>query len=191
MKMLIGLTGKTGSGKSTAAKTFTRLGAFVIDCDKIAHEALLDKSIIKKLLEVFPESIYKNGEVQRHELGKIVFSSNEKLSLLNSIVHPWINNEILKRCETSPCDIVVIDGSELEASGIDKKCRHIIVTEASPSLRLERITKRDSISEDDAQRRINAQKDYSKKSIIITNDSTLEELEKKIEEVYKKISAEL
>lgn len=191
MKKLIGLTGKTGSGKSTAAKTFARLGAFVIDCDEIAHRALFDEAIIKKLLEIFPESIYENGEIKRSELGKIVFSDEEKLKTLNSIVHPWINSEILRLCENSSSDIVIIDGSELEASGIDEQCKHIIVTEATPSLRLERITQRDLISNEDAQRRIDAQKGYSKKAIVVTNDSTLKELEKKIEEVYKKISAEL
>lgn len=191
MKMLVGLTGKTGSGKTTAAKTFSRLGAFVIDCDEIAHKALFDKKVIKKLLAVFPESIYENGEIKRGELGKIVFSDPEKLKLLNSIVHPWITGEILSLFEKSVADIVIIDGSELETSGIDKKCKHIIVMESPENLRLERITKRDSISSDDAQRRIDAQKGYSKKAIIITNDSTPSELEKKIEEVYKKIVAEI
>lgn len=191
MKMIVGLTGKTGSGKTTAAQIFTRLGAFVIDCDEIAHKALFDKDVIKKLLSVFPESICENGEIVRSELGRIVFSNSEKLLILNSIVHPWINSEVLKLCESSYADIVIIDGSELEASGIDKKCKHIIVMESPESLRLERITMRDSISADDAQRRINAQKDYSKKAIVITNDSTQSELEKKIEELYKKLSAEL
>lgn len=191
MKRLIGLTGKTGSGKSTAAKTFTRLGAFVIDCDEIAHKALFNEGIIKKLLDFFPESIYKNGQIQRKELGRLVFSDAEKLKLLNSVVHPWINEEILKLAKNSSAEIIIIDGSELEASGIDRECKHIIVMEAPEEMRLERVTKRDMISNNDAQRRINAQKGYSKKAIIITNDSTISELEKKIEEVYKKISAEL
>ena len=191
MKMLVGLTGKTGSGKSTAAEIFTRLGAFVIDCDKIAHKALFDKEVMKNLLEVFPASIYEDGKIQRAALGKIVFSDPEKLELLNRIVHPWITDEILRLCEESISDIVIIDGSELEASGIDSKCRHIIVMESPENMRFDRIIKRDAISKEDAQRRISAQKGYSKKAIIITNDSTQNELEKKVEEVYKKLSAEL
>ena len=53
MKMLIGLTGKTGSGKSSAARIFGKLGAFVADCDKVAHEILFDENIKKKLCALF------------------------------------------------------------------------------------------------------------------------------------------
>ena len=184
MKKLIGLTGKTGSGKSSAARIFETLGAFVIDCDSVAHRALLEKEIIKKLKLSFPPQIFNGETVSRAALGKIVFSDKDKLKELNAIVHPWITAEVLKLAQMSDKKIVIIDGSELEASGIDKKCAHIIVVEANESTRLERIMTRDKISRESALLRINAQAGYSKEAIILENNSTEKELEERIRKLY-------
>ena len=188
MKKLIGLTGKTGSGKSSASKIFESLGAFVIDCDSIAHRALFEKEIIQKLKSFFPKEVFEGETVNRAALGKIVFSDKAKLKELNSIVHPWITSEVLKLAENSNADIVIIDGSELEASGIDEKCAHIIVVEAEESVRLKRIIARDNISREDALLRINAQVGYSKEAIILENNSTEKELRERIGKLYSRIS---
>ena len=185
MKKLIGLTGKTGSGKTSASKFFKDLGAFVIDCDSIAHNALFDEKIIEELKKTFPTHIFENGKVNRKALGEIVFSNKDELKKLNSIVHPWICHAILTLAESAPAGIVIIDGSELEASGIDKKCEHIIVIEADEAIRLERIMARDNISIEAALLRINAQIPYSKKAIIINNDSGESNLRKEVERLYK------
>ncbi len=191
MKMLIGLTGRSGSGKTSAAKILTELGAFVADCDLIAHEVLLDADVKEKLRANFGDSIFdKDGSVNRKALGGIVFSDKEKLTILNGIVHSAIVKKAIDMCITSGKDICFIDGSELEASGADKKCAHIVVIRADEEVRLRRITERDAISIDDARLRIRAQKDYSKKAIIIDNNGDFNELKAAVTDLYQQFLGE-
>lgn len=192
MKMLIGLTGKTGSGKSLAAKIFEEQGAFVADCDVIAHEVLNDGNVKEKLCSAFSEKILnKNNDIDRKVLGAIVFADSEKLSLLNSIVHGEIVNRALTMCRLSGKDICIIDGSELEASGVDKSCNHIVVITADEEVRLKRILLRDNIDRDSAMRRIRAQKDYSKDAIFIPNNGDEASLKDQIINLYNKFSGEI
>ena len=192
MKMLIGLTGRTGSGKSSAAKIFESLGAFVADCDKIAHEVLRDEIVKQKLCALFSSDILdKSGEIDRKALGSIVFSDKEKLEKLNRVVHGAIVKKCVELCENSGKDICLMDGSELESSGADKLCRHIIVITADEETRLGRIMTRDNIDRDSALRRIKAQSDYSKESIVIDNGESEELLSKKIVSLYNQFLGEI
>ena len=192
MKMLIGLTGRTGSGKSSAAKIFESLGAFVADCDKIAHEVLRDEIVKQKLCALFSSDILdKSGEIDRKALGSIVFSDKEKLEKLNRVVHGAIVKKCVELCENSGKDICLMDGSELESSGADKLCRHIIVITADEETRLGRIMTRDNIDRDSALRRIKAQSDYSKESIVIDNGESEEVLSKKIVSLYNQFLGEI
>lgn len=192
MKMLIGLTGKTGSGKSFAAKIFETQGAFVADCDVIAHEVLNDNNIKEKLCSTFSRKILdKNNNIDRKALGAIVFSDSEKLSLLNAIMHTEIIRRALNKCHLSGKDICIIDGSELEASGVDNKCNYIVVITADEDIRLERILSRDNIDRENALRRIRAQKEYSKNAIFIANNETEDIFKKKIIDLYNKFSGEI
>lgn len=185
--MLIGLTGKSGSGKSYAASLFKKWGALVIDCDKIAHEVLLKPEVTEKIRHYFGSDVFDGDIPNRKKLGEKVFSNAENLEMLNSIMHPVIVREILSCAENGR--LCVIDGSELEASGIDKKCEHIIVVKADESVRLARITERDKISTEQALLRIKAQKDYSKKAIVIENNTTPLEFEERLKKVMEDINA--
>lgn len=192
MKMLIGLTGRSGSGKTSAAKILTQLGAFVADCDIIAHEVLFDDVVKEKLGANFPHTIFdKNGNVDRKALGSIVFSDKEKLAVLNSIVHSAIVDKAIAMCINSGKDICFIDGSELEASGVDKKCAHIVVIRADEKTRLHRITERDAISEDAARLRMQAQKEYSKKAIFVENNGDFDALKLAVTDLYNQFLGEI
>ena len=192
MKMLIGLTGKTGSGKSSAAKIFEKLGAFVVDCDKVAHEVLEHAEVKKALVREFSESILESdGTIGRKKLGKIVFSDPDKLSSLNRIMHSAIIDEALSMCYDSQKDICILDGSEIESSGVYKKCRYVVVITADEKIRLDRIMLRDGIDRKEALTRIRAQKDYSKDAIVIENNCNVLVLEKEIEQLYSKFSGEI
>lgn len=192
MKMLIGLTGRTGSGKSSAAKIFEGLGAFVADCDEIAHEILLDENVKKKLCTLFSDKILdENNEISRRALGSIVFSDKEKLLQLNSVVHGEIVERCIALCKDSGKDICFLDGSELEASGADTKCAHIVVITASDEIRLQRIIDRDNIDRIAALKRMNSQNEYSKNAIIIENSGNETELREKITALYSKFLGEI
>ncbi len=188
MKKLIGLTGRTGSGKSSAAKIFEELGVFTVDCDKVAHEVLFDTDVKKALVDTFSAVILaENGEIDRKALGKIVFADSEKLRALNKIVHGAILERCFALCENSGSDICLIDGSELESSGADKKCDVMVVTVADEEVRLERIMARDNISREEALSRMKSQKDYSKEAIIIENNSDEKSLRNKIAKIVDNI----
>lgn len=192
MKMLIGLTGRTGSGKTSAAKIFEKSGAFVVDCDSVAHDILKDAAVKEKIVAQFSESILdSNNNIDRKALGAIVFSDDKKLSLLNKIVHGAIVDTAIDLCEKSGNDICVIDGSELETSGADKKCAHIVVITADEETRLKRITMRDKIDRDSALLRMRAQKDYSKDAILIDNSMGQDALESEITKLYNKFLGEI
>ena len=188
MKKLIGLTGKTGSGKSIATKIFGELGVFCVDCDKIAHEVLFDRVVKEELVKNFSDAILDcDGNINRKALGEIVFADSEKLTILNGIVH----SEILKRCfdlcENSGSEICLIDGSELESSGADKKCDIMVVITADDDMRLRRIMERDGIDRESALKRMNSQKDYSKEAVVIENNGDEASLREKILTVYMSV----
>ena len=192
MKMLIGLTGRTGSGKSSAAKIFESLGAFVADCDKVAHDILNDEKIKQELCSLFSADILdKKGEIDRKKLGSIVFSDKAKLAKLNLVVHGSIVKKCIELCEKSGKDICLMDGSELESSGADKLCNHIVVITADEKIRLSRIIERDNINEETALKRIRSQSDYSKEAIIVENSGSPEELQAKITSLYNQFSGEM
>lgn len=192
MKMLIGLTGRTGSGKSNAARIFERLGGFVADCDKISHEVLCDNTIKEKLCFLFSDAILdENNEINRKILGSIVFSDKEKLAALNAVVHKAIVKRCLELCKESGRDICFMDGSELESSGADKVCDHIVVITADEKTRLARIMARDSIDRESALKRMHSQTDYSKDAIFIDNCADEKALEEKITALYNKFLGEI
>lgn len=192
MKMLIGLTGKTGSGKSSAARIFENLGAFVADCDKIAHLTLQDSSVKENLRAAFTDKIFNSaGDVDRKRLGEIVFSDSEKLSLLNSIMHPAVVDKALELCVASGKDLCILDGSEIESSSAYKKCAHVIVVTADEEVRLDRIMKRDGIDRKSALMRMRAQKDYGQSAIYIENNDNQDVLKKEIINLYNKFYGEI
>jgi dephospho-CoA kinase len=94
--MLITITGKIGSGKSTIAKLFSEIGCNVISADDLGHKLIQESRIKKKIVDVFGNTILKNGKIDRKRLGEIVFSDNKMLKLLDSIVHPLLIKKIRK-----------------------------------------------------------------------------------------------
>ncbi len=193
MKKLIGLTGKTGAGKSTVSKMLEGFGAVIIDGDKVAREVLnLSPDLELKLKAAFGSDIYENGVLLRKELAKRAFSSHENTELLNSIFHPVINKRLFELSNEAfkTHSVAVVDAAAVIESGFYKSCDCLITVYAPESIRLERIMRRDSLTKEEAMRRINAQKDdefYFSKSDIIINNFPPHDLSSQLENVKKVI----
>lgn len=193
MKKLIGLTGKTGAGKSTVSKMLEGFGAFIIDADKVAREVLnLSPDLELKLKAAFGSDIYENGVLLRKELAKRAFSSHENTELLNSIFHPVINKRLFELSNEAfkTHSVAVVDAAAVIESGFYKSCDCLITVYAPESIRLERIMRRDSLTKEEAMRRINAQKAdefYFSKSDIIINNFPPHDLSSQLENVKKVI----
>ncbi|NLD88147.1 MAG: aminopeptidase [Clostridiales bacterium] len=191
---IIGLTGTTGAGKSTAASILRDLGVCVLDADRIYHELLASSiEMNRELREEFP-SAYVEDRLDRKSLGRLVFGSEEKLSRLNSITHRYVMLTIEERLcslESNGCEFVVIDAPLLFESGADKLCRATIGITAQKEVRLSRILARDNISEEYALQRIESQPDeefYSSRcTYMVENNSTEHSLRERIEEIIKDI----
>lgn len=185
MKLIIGLTGPTGAGKSTAAKIAEDLRFQVIDCDLCAREAVIkDSGGYYAVISSFGEDILdENKEIVRKRLAKKAFSSKENTELLNRTLFPFIIR-IVKEKITS--DFVLIDAPTLFESGLDSICDKTVAVLSKKEIRLKRILTRDNISEPDALLRIGAGKSdeyyLSKADTIIYNDGNSEEFSEKFRE---------
>ena len=160
--VVIGLTGQTGTGKSTVAGFMQEFSCAVINADEIARKATSPGSeCLKRLAEHFGcDIINSDGSCNRKLLAKRAFSSRENTDILNSVTHPWIlerTKEIISGYKTEGYDIIIFDAPQLFESGGEKLCDYVITVTAPPEIRLQRIMQRDMISEDAAKLRMNAQ----------------------------------
>ena len=193
---VIGLTGKTGAGKSTVAAFLKKKGCFIIDGDKIARDILLPgEPAVKELSDTFGEDIIlPDGSVDRKKLASRAFSSRENTDRLNSITHPRITERFIKERDTAERDgykIAVIDAAALLESDCKRLCSFFVVVTAPEEIRLERILSRDGITKEQALTRIKAQKSdeyyFSQADYIVKNyppyslDDELEKLAKELE----------
>ena len=176
--LVIGLTGKTGAGKSTVALRLKERGCYIIDGDVIARQITEKGSaILPPLQKAFGYDILdENGELIRKKLAQRAFSSKENTALLNSITHPEITRRFqneLAKAEKQGYKIAVIDAAALLESEGKSLCRKIVVVHADEKTRLERVLKRDGITTEQAMIRIKAQKAdeyyFSYADIIIRN----------------------
>ena len=156
--MIIGITGGTGCGKTTLLKVIEEKGGLVLDCDAIYHQLLTrDDQLLNAIEARFPGTV-ENGVLQRKKLGSIVFSDENALMDLNKITHGAIKAEVLRLLETAP-KLAAIDAIALFEGGLADLCDLTVAVTAPANVRVQRLMKRDNISEDYARSRIAAQHD--------------------------------
>lgn len=158
---IVGLTGGSGSGKTTALRILGDRGALLLDADAIYHELLEnDRDMLDALSARFPSAV-SGGAVDRKALGSIVFADASALQELNAITHRYVVEEIRRRLRIHAMNggtLAAIDAVELHASGLDRLCTRTYAVLAPREARIRRIMARDGISEEAASRRLNAQK---------------------------------
>ncbi len=156
--MILGITGGTGCGKTTLLKVIAENGGLILDCDAIYHELLASDTALLAAIEArFPGTV-ENGVLQRKKLGAIVFSDEKALESLNKITHGAIKAEVLRRLESSP-KLAAIDAIALFEGGLAELCHMTVAVTAPEEVRIQRLMRRDNISEDYARSRIAAQHD--------------------------------
>lgn len=158
---IIGITGGTGCGKTTALNELERRGALLIDCDAVYHRMLeTDRPMLDEIEKYFPGAVV-DGKLDRKALGAVVFTDEEALRDLNIITHRHINLEIrriLREHAMNGGTLAAIDAIELFSSGLAKRCTATIGVIAGRDVRISRIMRRDGISREYAMMRVNAQR---------------------------------
>lgn len=160
---IIGITGGTGAGKTTALLALRGLGAAVIDADAVYHRLTEESLSMRQALETRFGVLYdEGGRLERKKLGKLVFNDEQALQDLNRITHRYVGEEIARlidaaRAEGRPA--VAIDAIELISSGLGELCDARVAVTAPKELRIARIMAREGISEEYARLRVEAQKD--------------------------------
>lgn len=175
MILKIGITGGIGSGKSTVAKVFEMLGIPVYYSDDAAKKLMNEDAGLKeKLLLAFGKDTYINGSLNRSYLSGMVFNNPEKLSLLNSIVHPATIADADKWMQHQTTPYAIKESALVFESGAYKHLDKVIGVYAPARLRIQRVMQRDNISEEAVKARMGKQMDEDKKMLlcdyVINND---------------------
>lgn len=193
---IIGVTGTSGAGKTTICEILKeRYNAYIIDADEIAKKmSQKGNTYLKSIVEYFGEDILDdNGELKRKELANIIYENEERRKALNDITFIHVVNEIKEKVNKLKHEkILVIDAPLLFESNLDKVCDFVIGVTADEIQKIERICKRDCITEEMAKKRLKIQisEDEIQKraDYIIKNEENVEKLQKELEKIISKIS---
>jgi len=191
-KPIIGILGGIGSGKSTVAAEFVKLGCKVIDADKIAHELLEKKDVREKIVGLFGQAILDSaGKIDHRKLAEVGFADADKLSSLNKTIHPLV----LERAEVlikqynrqNQVKAIVLDMPLLAEVGWARRCNKLIFVDCKRQLRLDR-AKKTGFDENQFKIRENFQISLDNKAgladNIVDNNSGLLSLVKQVADVF-------
>lgn len=192
----IAITGGIGSGKSTVLNILREKGYVVFSCDEIYKNVIMSKEYIEEIERCFPQSI-KDGEIDRKILSEIVFSSDEKRELLNSIAHPFIIKRLFEEIAKINSNLVFVEVPLLFEANLETKFDEIIIVLRGDEDRIKAVCERDKTPPESVLQRINSQFDYrslkENKRIqnchahILKNDTTIERLVEKVNEILYNI----
>jgi len=157
--LLIGLTGNIATGKSTVARMLVELGAVVIDADRVAHQVMRAGSAAHaRIVETFgPKVLGPDGEIDRTQLGAIVFADPESLARLERIVHPATLEAIGRRVAASSAAVIVVEAIKLIEAGMADACASVWVTTCPPKQQIYRLVDGRGLSPAEAEERVRAQ----------------------------------
>jgi len=187
MTKIVGLTGGIGSGKSTIAKYFESKGIPVYIADTVAKKLMDSETIIGKVIEVFGMDIIENEKINRPKLSALVFNNSEKLTKLNSIIHPEVKTHFtnwVKMHQDSP--IVIKEAAILFESGSYKDCDKIILVTAPKEVRIDRVLRRDGTSRGEIEARMKNQwtdEEKMKLSDFVIQNIVLEDAQKTADKI--------
>ena len=179
---LVGITGGTGGGKTTALKVLEEMGALAIDCDRVYHELTGSDDSLKAEITARFGAVYKDGDLDRRALGDVVFADGAALADLNAITHRHVGQEVQRLLRAHAMRggrLAAVDAIALVESGLAERCKRVYVVTADAEVRAQRIMEREGISREYAMKRINAQQtdDFYKEHCdrVLVNNGSREE----------------
>jgi len=161
--IVIGITGPTGAGKTTALNQVEKLGGTVVDCDAVYHELLKSDITLQTLLcKRFGDVKTADGGIDRKALGRVVFGDAKALADLDTIIKPFITAAVeraLAAAKEQGKRLAAVDGITIIESGLAARCDTTVAVLAPPEERVRRICAREGIGEEYARSRVAAQKE--------------------------------
>ena len=191
--MVIGLTGKSCSGKNYVGRVLEGIGLEVWDTDRMCHDGLNEN--IRAIVSEFGEGVVQSTEVSRPALGKIVFSDPERRKALENILYPWLRKKIEEWIKRNPEGNLVLNGALLYRAGFCELCSCVIYVDASYETRLRRAIERDGLDEKTFMLREKSQQDVDFRDvsypvnlyIVSNNDSNSDEVNRQIFDICVKL----
>lgn len=190
--IITGITGGIGSGKTTVAKVWQELGAYVMYADEVAKDIMItDEKVRSQLIDAFGDDVYKqDGSLNRVYLSQEAFQKG-RVEELNNIVHPAVyrrGSELIEEEKIKGTRLFVKEAALLLKNGRPDGFDFIVLCEADENVRVSRVTKRDGIQPENVKQRIAKQQSTEElrayADIIIENNGTLQELQDKAKTVY-------
>ena len=191
-KVIIGLTGGFGSGKTTVAHFFEELGAEAIEADRLAHEAYLEESPVSKQIAALFENLkpVTGKGFDRREIAKIIFHDDAKRKKLENIVHPYVFQRLVEEMEDSDHEVIILDVPLLFETGLHQFCHKTVAVKA-PAGEIKRRLLEKGFSEEEINVRQKAQMSLEEKlkraDIVVDNSKTLQETRREVQQAWKKI----
>lgn len=193
MTKIVGLTGGIGSGKTTVAKMFEKLGVPIYIADFEAKNITNEASTLALIEKEFGSQVIRDGQLDRAAMAKIVFSNPDKLKQLNAIIHPLVDAHFKEWVKKKTDEKFVIkEAAILFETNMHLKCDYVITVTAPVEVRINRVLERDNTSEQEIRNRMNNQWTDEKRialSDFIIENVNIKSTSQQVDEVYKKIAS--
>ncbi len=194
---IIGLTGGIASGKSTVAGMLIEKGAYLLDADRLAREAVEPgRPAWQDIVDwLGPSILLSDRSIDRKKLAEIVFKDRQKLGRLNKIVHPWVGSRFLALSEEirlkDPRAVIVYDIPLLIEAGMQKMVDRVLLVYVPRETQIRRLCRRDNLSRSEAEYRLRAQKPLEEKrklaDFIIDNRGTTDETARQVDRFWDEL----
>jgi dephospho-CoA kinase len=194
--MIVGLTGNIASGKSTVLAYMRQKGAYIIDADKLAHQAMAPGGLAyQPIIDAFGRDFLRaDGTIDRSALGRVIFGDPAALQQLEQIVHPAVFALAKAELAQTTAPVIIVEAIKLlESSRLRTLCQEVWVVTADPAVQLRRLRQDRCMSEAESRQRMAAQPPQSEKIVratrVITNNGSREELHAALDQAWNELLA--